>query len=198
MSKFVVTQLGTLQDFILQYAGKQTCQLVMHGSEKITEATSLDRVSRWTYSALTRLESQVDEQTLHQLLAARGQACARGGQKKVAKTRLRLKQAPNLEAFLEAEIQASVRGSKLARDGDALTLTYTPRDFSIRCYCPLLRKLPAELNAPVSYCECSRAFVEWSWSAVLDRPVQVDLLESCLSGGDECRFLIHYQDTDER
>lgn len=198
MSKHVVTQVNALRDVIRQYTDEHTCQLVMQGSEKIKESTSLERVSHWTCGALSRLENQVDEGTLHQLMIARGQACARGGQKKVEKTRKRLKLAPSLEAFVEAEVQASGKGSKLTRTGDALILTYTPRDFGIRCYCPLLRKLPAELNAPASYCECSRAFVAWNWSAVLERPVQVDLLESCLSGGEECRFLIHYKDAEKR
>ncbi len=198
MSKHVLTQVNSLRDAIRQYTDEQTCQLVMQGSEKIKETTSLERVSLWTCGALTRLEGQVDAQTLHKLLTARGQACARGGQKKVEKTRKRLGQAASLETFVDAEVQASGKGAELTRQGDALILTYTPKDFGIRCYCPLLRKLPSGLNALASYCQCSRAFVAWNWSAVLERPVQVDLLESCLSGGEKCRFLIHYKDAEKR
>jgi hypothetical protein len=42
------------------------------------------------------------EQTVTQMMSARGQACARLGQKSVEKTRAWLKQYPDLEAFLDA------------------------------------------------------------------------------------------------
>jgi hypothetical protein len=192
MSKHVVTQLGTFQYFIRQYTSEQVCQQVLQGSEKITIATSLERVARWTHTALLRLESLVDEQSILQILSARGQACASLGQKNVAKARKRRLGYPTQDAFLDAEMQIPQRGFQLTREGNTLIQTYTPRDFHIHCYCPLMRKLPDGMNVPVAYCECSRAFVEWTWSAILDRPVKVLLLESCLSGSKQCRFAIHY------
>ena len=42
-----------------------------------------------------------------------------------------------------------------------------------------------------TYCRCSRGFVQWFWERILERPVQVDLLASCMSGAQECQFAIH-------
>jgi hypothetical protein len=50
--------------------------------------------------------------------------------------------------------------------------------------------LPEGETMSVTYCQCSRAFVQTVWEAALGRPVQVDLLSSAVSGSDECRFRI--------
>jgi hypothetical protein len=191
MSKHVVTTLSNMENFIRQGAGEQVCQQVMQGSEKILPGTSLERVACWTQAALARLDGLVDAQTIYQIMEERGRACASSGSKSIAKARARRMQYPTLRAFLEVEMQLPVRGSKLSREGNNLVQTYTPRAFGLRCYCPLLRKLPEGMTASPSYCECSRAFVEWNWRAILDYPVEVELRESCVTGGAECRFIIH-------
>lgn len=43
----------------------------------------------------------------------------------------------------------------------------------------------------MTYCQCSRAFVQWCWEYILEQPVDVELLESCVSGGQECKFVTH-------
>lgn len=198
MSKHVVTTLSNMENFIRQGAGEQVCQQVMQGSEKIKPGTSLERVARWTQGALARLDNLVDPQTIHQIMEERGRACASSGSKSIAKARARRMQYPTLRAFLEAEMQLPARGSILSREDNTLIQTYTPQAFGLRCYCPLLPKLPAELTAPASYCECSRAFVEWSWRTILDIPVKVELRESCVTGGNECRFVIHLDSLKEK
>jgi predicted hydrocarbon binding protein len=55
----------------------------------------------------------------------------------------------------------------------------------------LFRQLPTEDNVSITYCNCSRGFVEKYWEAVLQKPVKVDLLKSAISGAEECTFAIH-------
>jgi predicted hydrocarbon binding protein len=63
----------------------------------------------------------------------------------------------------------------------------------MRCYCSLFRQLPTEDKVSTTYCNCSRGFVEKYWEAVLQKPVEVDLLKSAISGADECTFAIHLE-----
>jgi hypothetical protein len=197
MGKHVVTQLNTFKKFVCWHTDEHVCLQVMQGSEKINPATSLERVARWTHGALAQLDNLVDKQTIRQIMAERGRACAQAGLKSIQKAHARRIQYQTLEMFLEAEIQLPARGSTLIWEANTLVQTYTPQAFGLRCYCPLLRKLPAELTAPESYCECSRAFVEWSWRSILDIPVKVELRESCVTGGSECRFVIHLDNLEE-
>ena len=66
----------------------------------------------------------------------------------------------------------------------------------MRCYCALVKDLPAGEAISQTYCHCSKAFVKTLWEAVLGKPVSVDLLESAVSGASDCRFRItplHHQ-----
>jgi predicted hydrocarbon binding protein len=42
-----------------------------------------------------------------------------------------------------------------------------------------------------TYCLCSRGFVQKYWEGIVGRSLKVDLLGSCLSGAQECKFAIH-------
>ncbi|MEW5871125.1 MAG: hypothetical protein AB1894_17755 [Chloroflexota bacterium] len=95
--------------------------------------------------------------------------------------------------FLEAELRKPPTGTRLERQGEILYQYYTPGLFThpMRCYCSLLRGLAPGDSASLTYCQCSRAFVQTYWQAALGRPVQVDLLETCIAGAQACKFAIH-------
>lgn len=54
-----------------------------------------------------------------------------------------------------------------------------------RCFCSLWWGLPDEENAPLTWCQCSRAFVAKVWEGYAGRPVKVELVESCISGAKQ-------------
>lgn len=107
------------------------------------------------------------------------------------KARARRRASHSLDEFLDAEVRNPAPGTRLARAGNTLYQSYPPRAYKIRCYCPLLRKLPDGETVSMTYCQCSRAFVQWCWEYILEQPVDVELLESCVSGGQECKFVTH-------
>ena len=92
-----------------------------------------------------------------------------------------------------AEIQKPPKGMRFEREGNVLIQYYTPRTFGggMRCYCSLIRGLPENETAPITYCQCSRGFVQKYWEGILGRPVQVELGDTAISGANECRFTIH-------
>lgn len=63
---------------------------------------------------------------------------------------------------------------------------------SLYCHCPRVRgaigKVP-EISQ--TYCYCGAGFYRAIWEYILDRPVNVEVLESVLAGGDVCRIAIH-------
>jgi len=65
--------------------------------------------------------------------------------------------------------------------------SYTRRTSArpMRCYCSLLRGLPAEQSVSLTSCQCSRGFVEEYWQELLGHPVRVELLESSVAGAEE-------------
>ena len=54
------------------------------------------------------------------------------------------------------------------------------------CLCPLVESKPAGLSA--TYCLCSVGYVKAMHEKLLQRPVEVELVESVLMGDKRCRF----------
>jgi hypothetical protein len=47
------------------------------------------------------------------------------------------------------------------------------------------------MSVSLTYCHCSKAFVQRLWESVLEQPVNVELLQSVVSGDPECKFAVH-------
>jgi hypothetical protein len=111
----------------------------------------------------------------------------------IERAKARRKKYMSIDEFLEAEQQSPMRGTKLLREGNVLYQSYTPSSYakSLRCYCGLLRGLPADETISRTYCHCSKGFVNKFWEGVLEKPVKVDLIQSAVSGASECKFAIH-------
>ena len=56
------------------------------------------------------------------------------------------------------------------------------------CLCPMAESKPAGLSA--TYCFCSLGYVKEMYGRRFGRDVEVELLESVLSGGKRCRFKV--------
>ncbi len=61
------------------------------------------------------------------------------------------------------------------------------------CHCPWAKESIRHAWARVSpqFCQCSAGFEKQYWDAVLDQPVQVDVVRSVLQGDLVCEFAVH-------
>jgi len=59
-----------------------------------------------------------------------------------------------------------------------------------RCFCHWGVK---ETKEPISvtYCHCSLGWMKTLFKTLLDKPVEVDLVQSVITGADSCKFIIH-------
>jgi len=175
-------------------AGDVVSEKVMEGSEAITEKTDRKELALWVQGAMERLDSLVDEETREKIMENCGYACATVNKRVIDRVKAKRLKCETIDEFLEAEERKPSRGTRLVRDGKQLHFFYTPRKFyrPMRCYCGLLGALPEDLTVSRTYCNCSKGFVRKYWESVLDRPVQVQLKQSAVTGADECEFLIQY------
>jgi hypothetical protein len=62
---------------------------------------------------------------------------------------------------------------------------------SIYCHCPRVRHaVSAEQELPEIYCYCGAGFYKHIWETIIGRSLDVEVLESVLSGGEVCRVMI--------
>lgn len=188
--------LQAIEQNIEQLAGPEIRELVLAGHDNITDSTKPEKVAKWMQGVSERLDAHVDEPMRNQIMSNCGYNCAFHNYTAVKRTVARRQKFDSLDRFLEAEQQNPPTGTRLVREGDMLYQFYTPSEYThpMRCYCSLVKKLPPDETMSLTYCQCSRGFVVKVWEAVLEHPVQVDLIESCISGASECKFAIHLQD----
>ena len=174
-------------------AGEATSEKIMEGSEEITEKTDKMRTAEWVRGAMQRLDALIGEETRIQIMENCGRDCADANKRLIDSTKLRRKKSRSAEEFLEAEQKKPMTETRLVRKGNVLYQFYTPKAFTrpMRCYCGLLRGLPDKATISKTYCHCSKGFVKKFWESVLERPVKVEIIQSAVSGADECKFAIH-------
>ena len=67
------------------------------------------------------------------------------------------------------------------------------------CHCPRVREiLETQDGLPVSYCYCGAGFYKGIWEEILQQPVEVEVLESVLDGGEVCTIAITLSTTNWR
>jgi len=196
MSKGTLIYLNKFKENLQRELGEDIAQKVLAGSEGFTESTKLEKVAVWMNGALARLGNLVGSRQLSDFFQACGTRWAEANLKGALAARKRRQSAPSLEAFIDAELAGPATAfSRMAREGADLAIYYTPANIGrLRCFCPLMRKLPDDQTASVAYYQCSRAFTKRYWEVILEHPVQVELTQSALMGDQECKFLLHWSE----
>jgi hypothetical protein len=60
------------------------------------------------------------------------------------------------------------------------------------CHCPRIRDaLKASEAISATYCYCGAGFYKGIWEEILQKPVEVEVLESVLQGDDVCKVAVH-------
>ncbi|RDE14223.1 MAG: hypothetical protein C4K49_07810 [Candidatus Thorarchaeota archaeon] len=185
----MVKQIGGC---IEQVAGPEAARKVISGSEKLSKATP-EETALWMKGAIDRLDKTVDKTKRTQIMELCGRNCAQVNKGLVERYRKKRVKFESLDNFIVAEEKNPQKGTRIERAGNVVYHYYTPESYGqgLRCFCALFRGLPKKERASLTYCNCSKAFVETVWQAIVGKPVKVDLIESSISGAKECKFAVH-------
>ncbi len=193
MTKMDVAMIKEVGRILECFVGEEVRKKVMEGSDQITASTSKERIAMWVKDVMERLDALVDEETRIQVMENCGYDCALMNKRVIERAKARRRKFESVDEFLEAEQRKPMKGTRLVREGDVLYQFYAPYAFTrpMRCYCSLLMGLPADERVSSTYCHCSKGFVEKFWEDVLERPVRVEIIQSVVSGAEECKFAVY-------
>lgn len=193
MASRTAGQIEEIGGHIEEFAGAKVREKVMAGSEKAAAAKDRRQVALWVKEAIDRLDKATTPEKCRQIMAACGHNCCARNNRLVQGIKNRRQKYPTEEEFLKAEAKKPIKGTRLEFKDKTLVQYYTPRTYTRprRCFCGLMFALPESVNTSPTYCQCSRGFVEKYWESALGRPVMVEVKETCLTGGNECKFIIH-------
>jgi predicted hydrocarbon binding protein len=135
----------------------------------------------------------VDQEVREEIMRDCGRRCSLEYMELIQNAKEHYRKARSLDEFLTVESRKDFPGMKLEREGNVLYQIYNPSSFEkpLRCYCSILRGLPSDEMMSLTYCQCSAGFLKSYWEQVLETEVRVEILQSVVSGGKECRFAIH-------
>jgi hypothetical protein len=192
MAKSDVLAIGNLGAALERAVGKAGAAAVMEGSKALTASSAKATVTRWVGRAIVRLDETADARTRRAVMRECGNACAARHDTMARSMRRRYAEAADLDSFLVDETRRFGGGLRYERQGRSILHVYEPGKYRhpTRCYCGLAKGLKPTETLSKTFCECSAGFVEYTWSTVLGRPVSVKLLESAVTGGTACRFLV--------
>ena len=193
MTAKTVGQILEFGRHIEEFAGVKLCEKVMEGSEKIVKSSDRKQIALWVKDAIDRLDAATTPEKCRQIMAACGHSCIAHNKGLAQGLKNRRLKHKTEEDFLKAEVKKPVKGVRLEIQGNMLFQYYTPHTYSTprRCFCSLMNALPDGTNTSHTYCQCSCGFVEKYWEGALGRPVKVEVIETTLTGADECKFIIH-------
>lgn len=198
MFQMILGPLEEISGRIEEFTGAEVSKKVLSGKEETIAAKNPLKVALWVKEVIDRLDTLAGKQTCEKIMAACGRNCNMVNHKETEDCREMRRACATEEECLGKFLKSPAVGVRYERQGKKLIQYYTPQEYGktkfghgIRCYCSLVNMLPEGVNASPTYCQCSRAFVQAHWEAVLGRPVKVELGPTAISGSDECKFIIH-------
>lgn len=146
----------------------------------------LDKKAHWWKNAVERLENELGKKEAIEIMRTCGSKCCGQGQRKTAK-RL-MNESSSIEEFLEKLSKHGVKDGELEyklMDGNTIIGKYN------RCFCGQVKKSP-ELFINKTYCQCSVEFNKQLFESALEKPVEVELRQSIINGGECCEFEVKW------
>ena len=145
-----------------------------------------DQKAIWWKEAVERMEKELGIEQSGEVMRACGEKCCGKGSRELA---LKLmEESGSIENFLHKLSHYKVKEGDLEF---TLIDEHTIRGRYNKCFCGQVRETPGAF-AGKTYCQCSVAYNKQFFGAALNKPVEVRLNKSIISGDDYCEFEVDF------
>ena len=180
-------RIGRFAKIIEKDLGEELLLEVMQDSDKYSLFKAPEKAIWWS-SAVERLEKGAGTDKAIEIMKQCGQKCCGQGMRKTAK-RL-MGESKSMEEFLEKASTYEVKEGEIE---------YTLKDVNTiigifnRCFCGQVKQTKRPFKNK-TYCQCSAEFHKQFFQAALEKPIEVELTQSIISGAKACKFVIHIKE----
>lgn len=160
---------------------------IMEASDKY-DSFAAKQKSSWWKETVKRMEEELGADEAIQIMRYCGEKCCGKGQRKTA--RRLMDESGLLEVFLNRISTYEVT------EGD---LRYTLKDKNTiiaehnKCFCKQVAYINGQFEN-LTYCHCSVEFNKQFFTAALGKEVEVEIVQSIISGAESCKFIITIPD----
>lgn len=136
-------------------------------------------VENWLSDLLESMEKHLDRPSLERIVGECGKACFNRHQ-------FKKDIAFNSEGNLEKLMENYKKNFEIWREGNIVHIRFG--EVSKQCYCPAAYYRTAKEND--IHCECTRNTHKAIFETALNRPFNVEIVESLRRGGKTCHFIV--------
>jgi predicted hydrocarbon binding protein len=129
---------------------------------------------------MEELTKQVPKADANRIMQECGTSCI--GESTIRKAKKLYKESSGMTEFLSKLNDNHIGGGLLQLDGNIISGGYDT------CYCGSVSKTKEVM--PITYCYCSTGWYKRLFEEVLEKAVEVEILETIASGADKCEFRI--------
>jgi hypothetical protein len=185
-----------------EYAGKDFCNRVLEGCEKLGDCAPDER-ARWTRSAMATLAELVPDEEIRQKIML-DRSCVfteEFGEEPLLKLRRIYHDTGSVEAVIEEMCRDTYKYARPYVEGNVIFETKNPRypeEFAkavtseekrkAYCHCPLAGK--GEMPVDETYCYCGAGWYKGIWEFITERSVEIKLVKSVMAGDECCTFAV--------
>jgi predicted hydrocarbon binding protein len=166
-----------LYDSIANHSDKKTAEKITH-KLPLSKAADIDIKFVWAESICADLENEFDEITVKNIRMD----CACGPEMgKVKKLKEIFSKSIDIDDFV-AKSNKLDQGFMIEHKSKALFLIYP------QCYCSCVKRIDKPISK--TWCYCTLGYTKKMFEHILDRTVNVQLIESVKTGGEICKIKI--------
>jgi predicted hydrocarbon binding protein len=174
-------RIGRLAKNIEKMASPDAAAVVMQNVEEFQSAPTNAANAAWLKKAMETLETLVGTETTVRIMEECGRKCC--GQTWRTRAKQLFNKSKSMEEFIQNLNSAHLGGGRLKIQGDTITGGYD------HCYCGQVKNTKDVF--PLTYCHCSVGWYKQLFESALGRPVDVELVQSIVTGAETCEFIIY-------
>ncbi|HIH96419.1 MAG TPA: hypothetical protein HA348_02855 [Thermoplasmata archaeon] len=156
-------------------------KVVMQNVNQFTSTSNPAEKAEWIKDTTERLENSVGKKICIQVMEKKGRICC--GATLRSKAKKFMKESKSIKEFLKK--LNSMRGYTFElKDNHTIVGEYD------KCYCGLVNKTKKPFKN-LTYCHCGVGHIKQFFESALEKPIEVELVQSVITGAESCKFIIH-------
>jgi hypothetical protein len=172
-------RIGRFVKILEKEVSKDSMRKILKDSDKYFSFGPIKK-AEWWKNTISRMENEIGTKKIKDILKICGSKCCGQGHRKTV--RKKFEESNSIEEFLK---KISIKGVTYELvDKNTIVAKYD------RCFCGQVKGTTTSFPN-MTYCECGTEFNRQYFSSAFEKPVEVELISSVISGSNSCKYIIH-------
>jgi hypothetical protein len=163
---------------------KKTCDKILKGWDKLAPRPKPADRAVWMKKVIDRMDRFLNKKKRFKVRQECA-CCVGSGTKRIKTMKKLFKENPDLDKFIAAVQTSGFLGAKVQRKGNIIHVAFGLG----HCVCTGINATKEPVS--ITYCHCGKGHVIKMFEAAFQRPLRGDVITSCISGSNDCRFCVY-------